>query len=137
MPGSINVIDDAATCWINEVHALIRVVIAIATNRRSPVRRDFPKLDIGWYGGANPITLFRRYAWHLFLNDVLLDTRTLLGRNLDAHALSKRLARHYERHNCRARENYLLHLVLHCLPARFYAYMHHCDGQTRFYLNSG
>jgi hypothetical protein len=48
----VNVVDNAATAWVNEVNTAVGVVVAIAPHRWSPISRDLTKLNIGWHRGA-------------------------------------------------------------------------------------
>ena len=95
----VEIVNDAAIGGINEVHAMVSVIIAIPAHRRTPIRRHRSQLDIGGHAATygHPLSDYR--ARHLLAHNIFFDVGALFGRkinpgayrsNLDTHALGKR-----------------------------------------------
>src|SRR5436190_1683873 len=101
--------DDPAVCWIHEINVVVRVNIAVLADRRSPIAGYRAKLHVGGQSCSDGNTLLHRNRFDLLFNDILFDARSLLWRDLDGHALRKRVSGNKQAQRCRAGHYCTLH----------------------------
>ena len=84
---SINIVNCAATFWVNEVNTAISVAVSIAPDGWTPVFRYFTQLYISGNGCADADPLFDHHSWYLLFYHILLDPSPLFRFDIDRNGL--------------------------------------------------